>query len=231
MHSVAEMPYALDYAFHYARCGRPGPVFIDVPKDIQMQTLTWEAVRETLAEKNLPMHQNQVWLDGRTWPIVEKIEPPTTDSIAELFDSWGRKMRDYQPEFGSSKEVPANRVYKMARVESDGNISTGVGRPHTPREWAQKGMMFVGCEVSEGLLLSIRSLVSDTLPLSDTSLPKRTQVITSCRVSPIPPIVAMSHRLSPTDNIVLQIHLTTLCESSTITSLLVRWQTAPRTTN
>jgi acetolactate synthase-1/2/3 large subunit len=39
---IEELPTILDYAFHMARYGRPGPVHIDCPKDIQVTTLTEE---------------------------------------------------------------------------------------------------------------------------------------------------------------------------------------------
>lgn len=40
--NAAEVPFAMDYAFYVARNGRPGPVFIDLPKDLQIQQLTEE---------------------------------------------------------------------------------------------------------------------------------------------------------------------------------------------
>lgn len=43
--SAAEVPFALDYAFFVARNGRPGPVFVDLPKDLQNQVLTPELIQ------------------------------------------------------------------------------------------------------------------------------------------------------------------------------------------
>jgi acetolactate synthase-1/2/3 large subunit len=42
--SAAELPFVMDYAFFVARNGRPGPVFIDLPKDLQTQVLTDELI-------------------------------------------------------------------------------------------------------------------------------------------------------------------------------------------
>ncbi|KAL7553582.1 hypothetical protein ACHAWF_017026 [Thalassiosira exigua] len=42
--SAAEVPFAMDYAFYVARNGRPGPVYLDLPKDLQIQQLTDELI-------------------------------------------------------------------------------------------------------------------------------------------------------------------------------------------
>ncbi|KAL9188675.1 hypothetical protein ACHAXT_007053 [Thalassiosira profunda] len=46
--SAAEVPFVMDYAFFLARHGRPGPVFIDLPKDLQIQQLTDELIEKFL---------------------------------------------------------------------------------------------------------------------------------------------------------------------------------------
>lgn len=43
--SAAEIPFALDYAFYVARNGRPGPVFIDLPKDLQNQIIDEDLIK------------------------------------------------------------------------------------------------------------------------------------------------------------------------------------------
>lgn len=50
--SAAEIPMVMDYAFYVARNGRPGPVFVDLPKDLQNQIITPQLV-DSFVKSNL----------------------------------------------------------------------------------------------------------------------------------------------------------------------------------
>jgi acetolactate synthase-1/2/3 large subunit len=53
-----DIPRVIKEAFHIARSGRPGPVLIDVPKDVQLNAVTWEVDYDP--EMNLPGYHPEV---------------------------------------------------------------------------------------------------------------------------------------------------------------------------
>lgn len=50
--SAAELPMVMDYAFYTAREGRPGPVFVDLPKDLLNQILTQDLIDDFVDARN-----------------------------------------------------------------------------------------------------------------------------------------------------------------------------------
>ena len=72
--SAAEMPFVMDYAFYVARNGRPGPVFIDLPKDLQNQVITDDLIADFTA--------GLVDVGGESWNV-----PPPTASKTASFDA------------------------------------------------------------------------------------------------------------------------------------------------
>ena len=53
-----DIPRIIKEAFHIARTGRPGPVLIDVPKDVQLNAVTWDVDYDP--EMNLPGYHPEV---------------------------------------------------------------------------------------------------------------------------------------------------------------------------
>ena len=63
-----DIPARIHEAFHIASTGRPGPVLVDLPKDILNQTLTWKDPKAL----NLPGYKPTV--DGHPRRIKEAVE-------------------------------------------------------------------------------------------------------------------------------------------------------------
>ncbi|HEV3187198.1 MAG TPA: acetolactate synthase large subunit [Acidimicrobiales bacterium] len=62
--SAHEIPRAVAAAFYLATSGRPGPVLIDLPKDVSQSTMEWW-YPETIEELDLPGYHPEVAIDER----------------------------------------------------------------------------------------------------------------------------------------------------------------------
>lgn len=70
--SAAEVPFIMDYAFYVARNGRPGPVFIDLPKDLQNQVIDDESIESftnSLSVKNSSFPTEEIQEDEDTGAV------------------------------------------------------------------------------------------------------------------------------------------------------------------
>lgn len=99
--SAAELPFVLDYAFYLARNGRPGPVFIDLPKDLQIQKITKESIEQFI---DLTME-----FDGPSHPLLRlQAVYDTKKSSPEVALNIGRESANGLPfHFEDKKLKPA----------------------------------------------------------------------------------------------------------------------------
>ena len=79
VNSAAELPRVVAAAFHLATTGRPGPVLIDVPKDVSQSTMEWWWPR-TVEELDLPGYRPDHELDeaaiAAAAALIDRAERP-----------------------------------------------------------------------------------------------------------------------------------------------------------
>ncbi|HEV3267427.1 MAG TPA: biosynthetic-type acetolactate synthase large subunit [Acidimicrobiales bacterium] len=77
--SAHEIPRAVAAAFYLATSGRPGPVLIDLPKDVSQSTMEWW-YPETIEELDLPGYHPEIAIDddavARAVELISRSERP-----------------------------------------------------------------------------------------------------------------------------------------------------------
>ena len=123
--SAAEIPLVMDYAFFVARNGRPGPVFIDLPKDLQNQVLTDDLVESFLSQSLTETSNNEfARLASRKRPNGDKfysmhLGPADKGLPFEIQQQADGKMKvDHvgaadDADIYEKDHTPMNKVYKF----------------------------------------------------------------------------------------------------------------------
>jgi acetolactate synthase I/II/III large subunit len=107
--NAAELPMVMDYAFFIARHGRPGPVFVDLPKDLQNQVLTDELMAKFA-------HQNLEETDVSSFVRFQAHERTT----GETFHAFAIGYHDTPLPFEVAKDASTSRfkLNAVTRVSS-----------------------------------------------------------------------------------------------------------------
>jgi len=74
--SVEELGRTIKEAFHIARSGRPGPVLVDIPKDVMQATVSYKPVKEVLLKSYNPTYEPNVKQLPKVLNLIEEARKP-----------------------------------------------------------------------------------------------------------------------------------------------------------
>jgi acetolactate synthase-1/2/3 large subunit len=112
---VDEIPDVIREAFHLAATGRPGPVLVDVPKDLLVETMTWHRAGEI----NLPGYKPSV-----------KGHPRQVQAAIDMIHSSERPV--LYAGGGVIRANAAERLRRFAEVANLPTVTTLMGRGAIP---------------------------------------------------------------------------------------------------
>lgn len=112
---VDEIPDVIREAFHLAATGRPGPVLVDIPKDLLVETMTWHRPGEI----NLPGYKPSV-----------KGHPKQVQTAIEMINASERPV--LYAGGGIIRANAADRLRRFAEVANVPAVTTLMGRGGIP---------------------------------------------------------------------------------------------------
>jgi len=112
---VNEIPDVIREAFHLAATGRPGPVLVDIPKDLLVETMTWHRPGEI----NLPGYKPSV-----------KGHPKQVQTAVEMINASERPV--LYAGGGIIRANAADRLRRFAEVANLPTVTTLMGRGGIP---------------------------------------------------------------------------------------------------
>jgi acetolactate synthase-1/2/3 large subunit len=152
--SPAELPFVMDYAFYVATNGRPGPVFVDLPKDLQNQVLTSEMI-DSYVESKIPDQKHDESIGMASLYTAQRDNGELFKAIKLGFENKGlsfeiNDQNEVVPVSSSSDNFNldhhvSNRIYWTT------NALTGEPDPIT-----KEGDLGVGSEITTDILKFIK---------------------------------------------------------------------------
>ncbi len=76
VNSAEELPRILKEAFHIARSGRPGPVLIDIPKDLTTRTIDYQPIKRVKIKSYNPTYKPNIRQLTKVVQLIKKAEKP-----------------------------------------------------------------------------------------------------------------------------------------------------------
>ena len=74
--SAEELPRIVKEAFHIARSGRPGPVLIDIPKDLATRTIDYQPIKKVKIKSYNPTYKPNMRQLTKVVQLIKKAEKP-----------------------------------------------------------------------------------------------------------------------------------------------------------
>lgn len=164
--NAAEVPFVMDYAFYIARNGRPGPVFVDLPKDLQNQIITPDLISsfvENNLDKEFPnnvarlvkryrpdgslFQAIQLGTDskGLAFEITKHTAAGSSNSAATLYKL--QPVRTAEPmDLHHADHHPTNHIYQTAPESVPGSGTTVI----------KEGVLQVGGSLTNEMLKTIQ---------------------------------------------------------------------------
>lgn len=136
--SAAEIPFALDYAFYVARNGRPGPVFVDLPKDLQNQIIDEDLIKDFVdssladnSESSFARLAERRRANGASFQALHFGAKDKGLSFEVAKTVSGELKLSHVPIIGEfdmfdADHIPQNKIYRIEEGESKEDIVDGI---------------------------------------------------------------------------------------------------------
>jgi len=155
--SAAEIPFVMDYAFFVARNGRPGPVFVDLPKDLQNQILSPDMI-ENYVENALPEEPSDTVGMASLEQIID-----ADGNVAKAFrlgnEKFGLSFDIVKTDDGKHTLKPVSSTidtYNQDHHPTDRIIYTASALTGEPRELVKEGPLDLERSITKEMMELIR---------------------------------------------------------------------------
>lgn len=122
-----DIPNIVKQAFYIAQTGRPGPVVIDLPKDMMIATVTEPAILQELENYQVPHQPNKVQIDAVA-TILKTSKRPIILAGAGVN---GAFAKDELTEFSNKTNIPViNTLLGLGNISPDSPLAFGMAGMH-----------------------------------------------------------------------------------------------------